>query len=98
PKFHDKKRTVRGGMSEVLLSAEYTQAIIKRLDAFVFFDAGNVYFKEFYLGKVRASWGYGVKVKIRDGTPPLAIGIGNPINPGNKDDVKRFFLSFSSSF
>lgn len=98
PKFHDRRRTVRGGMSEVLLSGEFNQYLFKKLDAFVFFDAGNVYFSEFYLGTLRASWGYGVKIKFRENSAPIAVGIGNPINPASHHDVKRFFLTFSTGF
>ncbi|MDB6081568.1 MAG: putative outer membrane protein Omp85 [Chlamydiia bacterium] len=98
PKFHDKDRTIRGGMSEVLLSAEFNQYCFKKLDVFAFFDAGNVYFSQFYLGTLRASWGYGIKIKIRENAAPIAIGIGNPINPQSREDVKRFFLSFNTSF
>lgn len=98
PKFHDKQRTVRGGMSEVLLSAEYTQFLFKKLDAFVFFDAGNAYFRQFHLGTLRASWGYGLKIKIREGSAPITIGWGNPINPQRAEDVKKFFITFGTSF
>ncbi|HXF29823.1 MAG TPA: outer membrane protein assembly factor BamA, partial [Chlamydiales bacterium] len=98
PKFHDKRRTVRGGMSEVLLSAEFTQYLAKKVDAFVFFDAGNVYFKEFHLGQLRASYGFGIKLKISPQGAPLVIGLGFPINPAHKDDVRPFFLSFNTSF
>jgi outer membrane protein insertion porin family len=98
PTFHDKDHTVRGGMSEALLSAEYDQYLFSRLDGFVFFDAGNVYFQQFMLGKLRASYGYGIKVKLRENTVPLTIGMGYPINPRRKEDVKRFFISFGASF
>lgn len=98
PKFRDKKRTIRGGTSEVLLSADYTQYLFKKLDVFVFFDAGNVYFKEFHLGKLRASYGYGIKIKFSENSIPLVIGLGYPMNPKHKEDVKHFFLSFGSNF
>jgi outer membrane protein insertion porin family len=98
PKFHDRKKTVRGGFSEVLLSAEFDQALFKRLDAFVFFDAGNVYWDQFCVGKLRAAYGFGLKIKIQENGPPLMIGLGYPINPEYKEDVKRFFLTFSTSF
>lgn len=97
PRFHDHHKTVRGGMSEVLLSSEFSQFLHKRVDGFVFFDAGNVYFKQFYLGKLRASYGYGVKLKILPSSAPIVLGIGYPINPAHPSDVKRFFLTFSTS-
>ena len=98
PKFHDKRRTARGGVSEVLLSADYTQYLFKKLDAFVFFDAGNVYFQQFHVGTLRASYGYGIKIKLNENAAPLVIGYGYPINPQRKEDVKHFFLTFGASF
>ncbi|MBS0635507.1 MAG: outer membrane protein assembly factor BamA [Verrucomicrobia bacterium] len=97
PKFHDSFHTSRGGMSSVLLSAEYDQYIFKRMDGFVFLDAGNVYFKQFYLGTLRASAGYGIKLKVF-GNAPLVLGIGYPLNPAHKRDVKKFFFSIGTSF
>jgi outer membrane protein insertion porin family len=97
PHFHDKARTPRGGVSSVLLSAEYDQYIFKKLDAFVFFDAGNVYFKQLYLGDLRYSAGYGLKVKVF-GNSPIVVGMGYPLNPQHSDDVKHFFISFGTAF
>ena len=93
-----QNHTPRGGFSEVLLSAEYTQKVFKQLDTFVFCDAGNAYFKEFYLGELRATWGFGLKIKIKEQAPPVVIGLGYPINPENKRDVKHFFISFGTAF
>jgi len=98
PKFSDKNRTVRGGFSEVLVSAEFTHTLSKRFDAFVFFDAGNVYWDQFCIGKLRAAYGFGLKIKLQENGPPLMLGLGYPINSEHKEDVKRFFLSFSTSF
>ena len=98
PKFKDKDRTIRGGFSEILLSGEYEQYLFKQLDAFVFFDAGNVYFDEFHVDYLRYSTGFGIKLKIAEHSAPIIIGMGYPLNPSNKMDVKRFFLSFGTSF
>jgi len=98
PKFHDKMRTPRGGFSDVLLSAEFDQKLMKKLDGFVFFDAGNAYWNQFYLGKLQASWGFGIKLKIQENSVPIVLGLGYPINPQNKHDVKHFFISFSTNF
>ncbi len=97
PKFKDSFHTPRGGMSSVLLSAEYDQYIFKKMDGFVFVDAGNVYFKQLYLGQLRCSAGYGIKLKVF-GNAPLVLGIGYPLNPQNKRDVKRFFFSIGTAF
>ncbi len=97
PKFRDTYHTPRGGMSSILMSAEYDQYLFKKLDAFVFFDAGNVYFRQHYLGTLRCSAGYGIKLKIF-GNAPIMIGLGYPLNPQNKRDVKKFFFSLGTAF
>lgn len=97
PHFHDKYRTPRGGMSSILFSGEYTYPLMKRLEGFVFFDAGNVYWKEFAVGDIRYTTGYGIKFYITE-IAPLVIGLGYPLNPQNKKDVKRFFLSIGATF
>ncbi|MCE5293263.1 MAG: outer membrane protein assembly factor BamA [Chlamydiales bacterium] len=97
PKYHDSDHTPRGGMSSVLLSAEYDQYIFKKMDGFVFFDAGNVYFSQLRLGKLRYSAGYGIKLKVF-GNAPLVLGVGYPLNPERKSDVKKFFFSIGTAF
>ncbi len=97
PKFHDINHTPRGGMSSVLFSCDYDQYLFKRLDAYVFFDAGNVYFRQLDLGALRYTAGYGLKVKIL-GNAPLVFGMGYPLNPQSKRDVKHFFFSIGAAF
>jgi len=97
PKFHDKDHTPRGGMSEIFGSIDYDQYIFKKLDGFVFFDAGSVAFREFSIAKLRYTTGYGVKIKLMENAP-IAIGMGYPLNPQSKRDVKRFFITFSTAF
>ncbi len=97
PKFRDSYHTSRGGMSSVLLSAEYDQYLFKKMDGFVFADAGNVYFKQLYLGQLRYTVGYGIKLKVF-GNAPLVLGVGYPLNPQHKRDVKQFFFSIGTAF
>ncbi len=97
PTFHDTFRTPRGGMSSILLSAEYDQYIFKKMDGFVFLDAGNAYFQQLHLGELRFSAGYGIKLKVF-GQAPLVLGLGYPLNPKHKHDVKKFFFSIGTSF
>lgn len=97
PKFHDRDHTSRGGMSNILLSAEYDQYLFKKMDGFVFFDAGNAYFKQLYIGELRCSAGFGIKLKVF-GNTPLVLGLGYPLNPQRKQDVKQFFFSIGTSF
>lgn len=87
-----------GGLSQFLLSAEYNQTINKRLDAFVFFDAGDVTHREFDVHDLYCSAGYGIRFTLFENGPPLVVGMGYPINPKNDSDVKRFFLSIGARF
>jgi outer membrane protein insertion porin family len=97
PKFDDHYHSNRGGMSSILLSADYNQYLFKKLDAFVFFDAGNAYWKQLYLGQLRYTAGYGLKLKVL-GNAPIILGIGHPLNPQHKRDVKHFFVSLGTAF
>lgn len=97
PHFHDKDRTPRGGVSSVFLSGEYDHQLMKKLDGFVFIDIGNVSFKEFYMDTLRSSVGYGIKFYITDNAP-LIVGVGYPLNPASKRDVRHFFLSIGATF
>jgi outer membrane protein insertion porin family len=99
PKFHDKDHTPRGGMSSLLLSAEYDQYLFKKLDAFVFMDAGSASFKQLHLGlgELRYSAGFGIKLKVF-GNSPIILGLGYPLNPQRKSEVKHFFFAFGTAF
>ncbi len=97
PKFHDKDHTPRGGNSLIFGSIDYDQYLFKKLDAFVFFDVGSVAFREFSIAPLRYTTGYGLKIKIMENAP-IAVGMGYPLNPQSKRDVKRFFITFSTAF
>jgi outer membrane protein insertion porin family len=97
PKFHDSDHTPRGGMTSLLFSAEYEHPIWKRLNGFVFTDVGNVWWHEFSIGRLQATAGVGLRFYISDSTP-LTFGVGYPINPQHKRDVKHFFFSIGVGF
>ncbi len=97
PKFQNTNDP-RGGLSMNLLSAEYVHKFFKRLDGFVFMDAGNLSKKEWDVGHLKASAGFGVRFSIFAGTPPVTVGMGFPFNPRHKSDVKRFFFSLGGNF
>lgn len=97
PKFHDVKHTPRGGISSVLLSAEYDYQLFRRLSVFLFFDAGAVSFKQFHVDTMRYTTGLGCTFNLTE-TAPLVFGYGVPLNPHSKQDVKRFFFSLGTSF
>jgi outer membrane protein insertion porin family len=97
PKFRDTEHTPRGGMSSVLFSAEYERPLFKRLNGFVFADAGNVWWQEFTAGRLLYTTGFGMRVFITEQTP-LTVGFGFPINPKHHRDVRNFFFSIGVSF
>lgn len=100
PKFIDTSDP-RGGLSMLLLSAEYDYLLHPRLQLFAFADAGNVFedsWRQFDLTSVKASVGYGAKLHIMGGAPPLIIGMGYPLNADSRSDIKRFFISIGAKF
>lgn len=97
PHFHDTHHTPRGGMSSLLFSGEYEHPLYKKLNGFVFFDAGNVWWHEFHVGRLRYSTGLGLRFYISD-TTPLSVGMGFPLSHVNKRDIQRFFFSIGVGF
>lgn len=88
----------RGGYSMQIYSAEYIRRVMKRLDAFVFIDAGHLSFKQGNFGRISISAGYGVKFKIFENAPPLTLGMGYPLNPRSRGEVKKFFFNIGGRF
>lgn len=97
PKFHDKDRTPRGGMTSMLFSAEYEHPLVKRLNGFLFTDLGNVWWQEWKIGRFQLTSGFGLRFYISD-TTPLTFGMGYPIHPERKKDVRHFFFSIGVGF
>lgn len=86
-----------GGISSGLLSVEYNHHLFMMIDAFAFFDAGAVSRELLKIHKFRMSYGLGARVDIGNRVPVM-VGIGFPINPKHKDDVKKFFFSMGGQF
>jgi outer membrane protein insertion porin family len=97
PRFHDKDKTPRGGMTSLLFSSEYEHTIWKSLNAFVFADIGNVWWQEFKIGRLQMTTGAGFRFYISE-TTPLTFGMGYPIHPEHKKDVRHFFFSIGVGF
>ncbi len=97
PKFHDRERTPRGGMTSLLFSGEYEHPIWKKLNGFVFTDIGNVWWHQFSVGRLQMTTGFGLRFYISD-TTPLTFGMGYPLNPENKKDTRHFFFSIGVGF
>ncbi|MBA3721911.1 MAG: outer membrane protein assembly factor BamA [Parachlamydiaceae bacterium] len=88
----------RGGLSMQLYSIEMNRRIIEDLEAFVFFDAAHLSKETWNFGRLSLSIGYGIKFKLISSIPPLTIGMGYPLNPRNRSEVKKFFLSVGGNF
>ena len=102
PKFKkgDGKRDTddpMGGVSSALLSVEYLQRIFPMLDLFVFFDGGSVSLETFDVPEFRMSYGAGARIELGNRVP-IILGVGFPINPESKKDVKHFFISMGGQF
>lgn len=89
----------KGGLSLQLFTAEYIYQLNERLDAFAFYDAGSLTSDPWKVGRIYHAVGYGARVYILgNGGPPLTFGMGYPLNPRNKRDVKKFFLQVGGKF
>jgi outer membrane protein insertion porin family len=88
----------RGGMSMQLLSAEYSRKLSKRFDAFVFCDAGSLTFGLWDFSEPRTAVGFGFRFKVLENGPPLMLGMGFPLNPRSRGEVKRFFFTIGGRF
>ncbi|MBA3957726.1 MAG: outer membrane protein assembly factor BamA [Parachlamydiaceae bacterium] len=88
----------RGGISLQYVSMEYSRFFIKRAEWFLFADAGYLSMHRWRLGVLQLAMGYGVKVYVFEGAPPLMMGMGYPVNPRDNSEVKRFFLTVGGRF
>jgi len=88
----------RGGMSMEVLSAQYSYVLGKRANCFVFCDSGHLSFDVWNFGTMWTSIGFGVNLQVFEGAPPVVLGLGFPLNPDRRSDVKRFFFNLGGSF
>ena len=89
----------KGGLSMQYISLEYDRRLMKRLDGFLFCDIGHLSGNNFdFFGRYYTSVGFGFKLKILDGAPPLNFGFGFPLNPKRRGEVKKFFLTVGGKF
>lgn len=88
----------KGGISSVLGSAEYMQEIFSFLDAFIFFDAGQISDKRFrFYNKYNMSYGIGIVCDAINNVP-ITLGYGIPINADSKQQEQRFFFQMGGQF
>ncbi len=88
----------RGGMSMQVLSAQYTYIVAKRITAFLFCDSGHLSFDVWNFGTMWTAVGFGFNLQVLENAPPVVLGIGFPLNPENRSDIKRFFFSLGGNF
>jgi len=87
-----------GGLSMQVYSLEYKQKLFKKVEGFVFFDAGFLSRHEWRVGQPWTSVGFGLRVAVLPGTAPICVGLGFPIHPGDRSRVKKFFLTAGGTF
>ena len=97
PRIKDTKTEPAGGISSTLLSGEVSQQLAKLLEAFVFFDAGNVDKNQLHISKLRCSTGVGIRLEVMNRVP-ITIGYGLCINPQHKKDRQGYFFAMGGQF
>ncbi|WP_079989342.1 outer membrane protein assembly factor BamA [Candidatus Protochlamydia phocaeensis] len=95
---HAHDHIPRGGISMQLYSVELSRRITQDFELFAFFDAGHLSQDTWEFGRMSVAVGYGTRFKLIDSVPPITLGMGYPLNPRNRSEVKKFFLSFGGNF
>lgn len=88
----------KGGMSMQMFTIEYNRQLFKRMDGFLFWDAGHLSMDVFNFGRLYTAPGFGVKLQLMDSIPPIVLGMGFPLNPKSRGDVKKFFFTLGGRF
>lgn len=96
PQF--SKDDPEGGVSMQMLTVEYNRMLFKRLDGFLFCDAGSLSMHNLTFSRLYTSVGFGVKIRALDSIPPIVLGMGFPLNPKSNSEVKKFFFTLGGRF
>lgn len=88
----------RGGISLQFLSLEYSRPLFKRLELFVFADSGHLSLDRWSFGRMSTSVGAGFRIALLPNSAPLVLGMGFPIDPQNRSEVKKFFIELGGQF
>ncbi|MBM3207994.1 MAG: outer membrane protein assembly factor BamA [Chlamydiae bacterium] len=86
-----------GGLSSGLISFEYLHEVVRILDLFIFADAGSISDKKFSIDTFRLSYGFGARLELMNRVP-IVLGMGFPVNPDTRSEVRRFFFSMGGQF
>ncbi|MCB1113664.1 MAG: outer membrane protein assembly factor BamA [Chlamydiia bacterium] len=89
-----------GGFTLQFLSIELNKKLSERFDGFLFMDLGHLSqdIWNFDWNEFRGSLGFGVRACVLDSLPPISLGMGFPINPRDRSEVKKFFIQFGCKF
>lgn len=98
PHYGKDKGDPKGGISMQLLSVEFSRPLFKRIEGFVYTDAGHLSDETWHIGRMSIASGVGLRVKVMDCIPPLTVGIGYPWNPRSSGEVKKFFMTVGGRF
>lgn len=88
----------RGGLSMQLYSIEYAHRLGCIGEFFTFLDGGHLSKHIWHFGRLSIATGLGLRLKVLASVPPVTFGMGFPVNPRNRSEVKKFFLSFGGDF
>lgn len=95
PDYDDPK----GGISMQLCSLELSKPILGLGDAFVFYDIGALSSRKWNFGRFYRSYGLGARLQVfGNGSPPLMLGYGWPVNPKSDSQVRQFFITVGGKF
>lgn len=86
-----------GGISSTVLSLEYLHRLLPFVDGFIFVDGGSIGLKRWYIKDLKFSAGFGARIEIANKVP-ITLGMGFPINPSGRSEVRRFFFSMGGQF
>jgi outer membrane protein insertion porin family len=86
-----------GGISSSFLSLEYLHEVLKFLDLFIFVDAGSISMHRLQIGTYNLSYGFGARVELINRVP-IVLGMGFPVNPDGRSEVRKFFFSMGGQF
>lgn len=98
PKLNGDNDEPKGGISMQLASLELSKCLFSRVESFIFIDSGHLSDNRWNFGKMYSSAGFGARIQVLDGTPPVTLGFGFPLNHANSSDIKRFFLTIGGKF
>lgn len=98
PDFNKDEEAPSGGISMQLYSVELSRRLTEDFEPFIFFDSAHLSNNTWDFGRLSCSIGYGMRCKFIPSVPPITLGMGYPLNPRNRSEVKKFFISVGGNF